>query len=436
MTRATGLEAAWAATRGPVCSEIGQIVDPVFAVVRRERVFRIGDSASALTATVDEDWVRRNFAPAVRGSLSGVRIRPEPRLVEPEPGWVEEPDWALEIEAARRLFLASFPNPRRSLDDFAAVFLHPWIGRDVRRHGLPDDLRPKAATARAKGVPLQLVLPAFPFKDQNPLRTGAPASHVDLSEILMLIRLHLLDVALRCFGFGADWIVITEGRELAPIFGVDPRDASAYGAALRTWKNALGLEGSIHVLDFGDVVGELPEFDAVRSEILRLLPRVVGGTKGFEVLVRGTKTNLNLLDEHARLGDDRLCRVLDESVPDAALDAEERSARGDVLERAREAALQYAAINLAAKASRVYERLFPEAVRATAHPKPGQIGVSYGVGSEQYPWNGVPIVTGGQTPLLASTVVKPAWRARRLPGVRSLYLPSNPSAPLFYLRAA
>jgi hypothetical protein len=41
-------------------------------------------------------------------------------------------------------------------------------------------------------LPIQLVLPAFPFKDQNPFRTSCNASHWGIGEAALIVRLHCI----------------------------------------------------------------------------------------------------------------------------------------------------------------------------------------------------------------------------------------------------
>jgi hypothetical protein len=73
-------------------------------------------------------------------------------------GWSRPGRQALRVDAGR------LPGPRADHNEIAEV--------------VDDCLR--------EGLPIQLVLPAVPFKDQNPFRTSCNASHWDTGERFLL----------------------------------------------------------------------------------------------------------------------------------------------------------------------------------------------------------------------------------------------------------
>jgi hypothetical protein len=82
-------------------------------------------------------------------------------------------------------------------------------------------------------LPIQLVLPAFPFKDQNPFRTSCNASHWDIGEAALIVRLH-------CIALGLDQLHPYDGECLRTVHFIDLR------SVMETWIAALQFlsEGS------------------------------------------------------------------------------------------------------------------------------------------------------------------------------------------------
>ena len=119
---------------------------------------------------------------------------------------------------------------RTDAEKILALLSHHLLGnRDNKRYLSADVLSPVIENLRRSKLPLQFVLPSFPFKDQNPFRAAAKASHVDLGEIGLLIRLHTLALALdQVYPFGVEWIIVCDGHVYAPIFGIPPDAITAY----------------------------------------------------------------------------------------------------------------------------------------------------------------------------------------------------------------
>jgi pyoverdine/dityrosine biosynthesis protein len=300
----------------------------------------------------------------------------------------------------------------RSLSDGAKIFrvlAHELLGNtDNLRHPTHAELDTKLASARAAGLPLQFVLPAFPFKDQNPFRTAAPADHVDAGEVALLIRLHLLALAVwRVYPYGAEWLILSDGVAYAPIFGVPLQEARRYQMKLREYRTRLNLSKTVHLVDLADATQRLGElgsnghsegltFAAIVEDIdykLRTLTRIDRNTRArFDVLRRGMKWNVEtrtLLDHYDPA-----------AVWAAVTHAGRPPTRGRTQEvfdivhdRAERAAYQYAAFSLAARHVRLFEVLFPGTIRGTVNPKPNQIAIPR-LGSV-YPWNGTATLTSG-----------------------------------------
>lgn len=284
---------------------------------------------------------------------------------------------------------------------------------------------------------LQFLLPAFPFKDQNLFRTEAQPEHIDLGEIALLIRLHALALAFFQFHpFGADWIVLADGASYAHALGVDVKQAHEYRENLRNWRNALNLQGTVSILDLDEVakkadgVANRGRFDAMLEHIKRALSRLrtpnEAMQQAFAVLMRGMAWNLATRSydtRHAR-------REIWQAVTQFGADGVRYDPlSSEIRERSEIAALHYGAYNLTLRWLEIADRMFPNAIRATVHPKANQVAVpSLG---DVYPWNGVPIVRGST--FAVNEVSVQAWYRARADSPNLVGLcERDGEAPMYY----
>ena len=272
----------------------------------------------------------------------------------------------------------------------------PRLGSKNEENITPEMLGPAVQHSASEGVPIYVILPAFPFKDQNPLRTEAPAWHVDLSEVLMLVRLYAIAAAVKqIHPQGMEWIIASDGRIYSEIFGVSEKEALRYRENLRSYRNTLNLQKFIHVVDIQEMIAGLKGFGEINRTIRFTLAEVIKGdpkvNEHFESLTHRIKLNLNLRDYVVKHDKRVLQSCLDENVGTDSLTTEEQQIREEIRQRADHASLEYASINLAIKYTKLLQRFFPNSLRATIHPKAGQIGIAAGKG-RVYPWNGVAIM--------------------------------------------
>jgi pyoverdine/dityrosine biosynthesis protein Dit1 len=285
------------------------------------------------------------------------------------------------------------------------------------------------------------IVPGFPFKDQNPFRTAAHAGHVDLGEIALLIRLHVLTMAsFQVHPFGVDWLIVSDGHAYAPILRIDDHHVNEYQRQLRLYRDLLNIYGSVSILELTDLCAHLgteaggePIFDVTKRYVSARLRELIGASSdiatSFNTLVRGVKWNMNFQD----IAKDR---SIDRSTHWLLLDSDESTARGQSWEElwklfdnlARDAALAYASFNLTIRFHKLFESLFPQSIRATTHAKKGQIAVPE-LG-EVTPWNGVAFVRGSELSA-TSVVVEPLYRLARYGSISSKAIRSG-EPPLYY----
>lgn len=233
---------------------------------------------------------------------------------------------------------------------------------------------------------LMFILPGFPFKDQNKFRVPYDASCVDFSEISLLIRLHnLVQTLYQVHPFGAEVIVLSDGRLYQDIFCIDSKDIVEYQWRLLDYRNKLNIQGDVSIIDLKDLIERADENGEV-SVIIDYIESVISNnfvsTDLFLNLIQGMKWNLNSRRILKDYNDDDSWSIIKNRRSDV---------RGELFgvwdeyhDLAKKAAVRYAAINLALKWTDLIHMFFPESIRCTVHPKKGQFALAMG-----YAWNGV-----------------------------------------------
>jgi hypothetical protein len=266
------------------------------------------------------------------------------------------------------------------------------------------------------------VLPAFPFKDQNPFRTASSAAHWDIGEIALLIRLHCIALALnQIHPYDAEWLVVSDGTVYAQMFELKTDQASEYLQGLREQRNALNLQATVHFIDLKRVIDRTEQCFVLEllGETHRGLNRILDAVsrcyndlystdddvKGlFDGLARSMVWNLNTRTDVQRSGMSGLWRAMNEQC--TRLSAADRALREQLSERARSVAIAYASFNVALGLCEFWPAVFPFGLRATVHGKPGQVAIpKLGRGD---PWNAVGVLAPG---LLGprSVRTRPLW---------------------------
>ena len=120
---------------------------------------------------------------------------------------------------------------------------------------------PKVQQAMAQGMPLTLVLPAFPAKSANLKKVSGPLP--DFGEELALRFLQdRCDAVAKSYAPGAELIICSDGRVFSDIVGVNDDDVTAYRLALVDMIARCNLN-SISVFDLDDICTET-DFDQMR----------------------------------------------------------------------------------------------------------------------------------------------------------------------------
>lgn len=233
---------------------------------------------------------------------------------------------------------------------------------------------------------LLFILPGFPFKDQNRFRVPYDASCVDFSEISFLIRLHNLIQALyQVHPFGAEALVLSDGRLYQDIFYIDSKDVEDYQWRLHDFRNKLNIQGDVSIIDLKNLIERADESGEV-SKIIECIEEVISNhfkrEDFFQGLVQGMKWNLNsrkLLEDYCDVDAWSIIRCSRNDIKEDLLVAWDWYHK-----LAEEAATKYAATNLMLKWTNLLQKFFPESIRCTVHPKENQFALAM-----NYAWNGV-----------------------------------------------
>ena len=233
---------------------------------------------------------------------------------------------------------------------------------------------------------LLFVLPGFPFKDQNRFRVPYEADCVDFSEISFLIRLHnLIQTLYQVHPFGADSLVLSDGRLYKDIFYVSEYQVEEYQWRLLYYRNKLNFQGDVSIIDLKDMIERADSKGAI-SKIISYLERIIRtkfvNSHSFLSLVQGIKWNMNSKKLLGDLEDIEAWNIIKQ--PRSQTRKELQHRWDDYNTKATESAIKYAAVNLMLKWTNLIQKFFPESIRCTVHPKKHQFALSM-----NYAWNGV-----------------------------------------------
>lgn len=286
----------------------------------------------------------------------------------------------------------------------AALLADPKIGN--RRNSDPrtvQEIKRGLDAALSNNSPLVFLLPAFPFKDQNPFRSDLPATIPDLGEIALLIHLHCLAMAMnQVFRHDVLWLIVSDGTVYEEIFGVELGSGRNYVATLADWRTRLNLSSSIHFIDLQDVVSRYDHkfrnqpdrmFSTIENRIRNFFYASTTGAQkegsavanNLAELARGMLWNRNSSNneyEEQELWDVHVKACNKEQLPQPL-----HALADHLWGEAMETAIQYASFNLASKYTNLLSGFMPYAIRATSHPKPGQVAIPRDTGVS--PWNGL-----------------------------------------------
>ncbi|MBI3507593.1 MAG: L-tyrosine/L-tryptophan isonitrile synthase family protein [Proteobacteria bacterium] len=238
----------------------------------------------------------------------------------------------------------------------------------------------KVADFVRRGLPITLVLPAFPAKSSNPEKTLGILP--DFGEVLALQRLNSLcaEIAKR-YAPGAQLVVCSDGRVFSDLVQVSDHAVSEYGRGIRRIIAEHELS-HIATYDLDDVFASGDDYAAMRRE---LVERFAEPLESLRERVKADPDTLQLFNG--------IHRFLFEDL--VALNPE--MSRTKIRNWSKE--LAYATIQRSNAWSNLVESRFPEAVRLSIHPQPThsrKIGVRLLPSSNMWrtPWHSTVLFDG------------------------------------------
>jgi hypothetical protein len=200
--------------------------------------------------------------------------------------------------------------------------------------------------------------------------------------------------------FGVDWIIASDGGAYAKILRVDEGRVRDYLSRLVRYRNMMGLQRTVHIIELGEMCHRLRSNDAgdqIFGQTMQIIAEDLGKElasgnnqlmASMHVLVRGMRWNVNIIDKTDGLGWEELWSLMNADTS-AEVPPPLRAAWKEVDSVVSQSALEYAAFNLAVRYHDLYRKFLPGALRATVHAKESEVAVPR-LG-DVYPWNGVAV---------------------------------------------
>lgn len=331
-----------------------------------------------------------------------------------EAGWQTDP-WKLLDAAARWRPMDSITIERFDVDGFQELHGLPsdWVStaegnletrimatmtHDSFRKGPIEhttmkggDVAQQIQKAVSKGTAIDIVLPSFAGRPHNPAahRRVAP----DLGELYALQRLkNICDAVRRVYPPGLTFTLILDGRAYRPFYGYMHDEAVPYGANLTNQIGLIDAEDEIRMVDMWDLMCRYEEELADIDEAVR--EKVANDWKTGAFSDRGNLTRA-LRQGVETVAISSAVIELYKSGGSSGVDLVEyfRRAEEVIDQRAQHTALEYAVLMTKLREVQVIRRSFPDSVRGTVHPKPGQYSPRLSDPRTTIsPWHGVPVV--------------------------------------------
>lgn len=256
-----------------------------------------------------------------------------------------------------------------------------------------------------RNEPIFFMLPAFPFKIKNPLKSMR--GDADLAEVASFCKFNEINLQIKkVYPQGVIFNIFHDGHLYYRHFLHSKEDADKYFLSLKTFANKLGFND---VLKLRDVFQELEQFndfpqiyEQARKEMENLWSIGKDTNKKILIIRKSSHDNINLLD----IPEDVLLEINTKS--EANLYEDVRGVKLDIDKRADACAFEYMVVQHALEKLNFFSRSVPNGIRMTVHPKEGQLGI-YLVKKKTFllPWMGVGILKkNGETSVRYEIEVK------------------------------
>lgn len=354
----------------------------------------------------EESWIIDNLKSFVRTEFDEKGIGPNPSFPVGWPAAVEEEidfsshnfdNFILQSEWSNRKIQLELPkddSPQEIAKSIYSFLCNPYIGssKNQANNNESEFIKQLLPTIIEKKR-LLFVLPAFPFKDQNRFRVPYDADTPDFSEISFMLRLsNITEIIYQVYPQGSDIVILTDGDLYKDIFGISDQDISKYLSKLIEYRYNMNIQGAVSFISLKEMIDRSSDTslawhikDYIKKQLIEIFNNREAELKNiFNILVSAMKWNIenrNSLKDY----DDETCWKILRWEKDS-IDSQYQKIWQETHERAFDAALEYASVNLMLRWTKLISLFFPDSIRATIHPKKNQFALSSG---RTYAWNGV-----------------------------------------------
>ncbi|MED1302217.1 hypothetical protein BK704_19470 [[Bacillus thuringiensis] serovar konkukian] len=243
-----------------------------------------------------------------------------------------------------------------------------------------------------KDAPLEFILPSFPFKVGNPIKAMRNAP--DMAEVLCLSRLYEICLVIQhVYPPGAKFIIISDGQIYHNIFGATLYEALYYKENSIQMIYSLGFEDKLEMIDMQDLINQRKqEFDDCRNQLRPVFEEWWSQKdKDLKILslINATTININMnnvINDLIQVTTKDMMHTFDEIGHIQYI----KKVREEIYIQANKAAFEFSLFLYTLKELDLVLAAYPNAIRATVHPKPKQWGIHL-VNKESriFPWHGV-----------------------------------------------
>lgn len=255
---------------------------------------------------------------------------------------------------------------------------------------------------RAK-QPVELILSFFGSKVQNELKTFAQdGTEVDLSEAASLLRFYEIAHSIEAiYDFGAVVNVACDGRKYADSIGFSPEAGAGYFRNVCLLAEHMKLGDQVKLFDEANYYPD-DIMDRMEHRLAQLITQYEQGDIDLIRFVEKLRLSLAISIPQNGIPLNQLKLAFSSEIPCSQLSQicrESYDLRQGLIDRSRTGALRYIAMYDVVKEARVIENVAPTSIRATVHPKQGQIGL-YAVNSavnNRFPHHVQGVMSGNNT---------------------------------------
>lgn len=223
-----------------------------------------------------------------------------------------------------------------------------------------------------KNEAVKFMLPAFPFKIRNPLKSSR--MDADLAEVASFCKFNEINLQIqKIYNPGAEFHIFHDGHLYYRHFLHTKEDADNYFSSLKRFSRELQLENVVILRDAFEELQKFDDFqkvyDEARSEMQNLWNAEKETNQRILTIRKSSDDNINLSD----IDENLLYEIATKS--ETELDEETKKVKEEILRRADLCAFEYMVVQHALEKLKFFERSVPNGVRMTVHPKEGQIGI-------------------------------------------------------------